>query len=756
MQSMVVNLPENSISGFVCSGLKDIPGLDEARMSLGVFGEAPHGFTRFPIGLGSKSIGSLLVAIGDESAIAPYLPYLENFCFMLAVIIEEREQRKQIESHRQELEKKVDERTQELKQSDHLFQTAFETSSEGMCLAAPEGHFLKVNKRMCEMFGYEAPELLKLRFVDILHPEHVESIRELIQSLADGKTESGSIEERFLTKAGDIVWGQLSTTLVRNAAGSPLYFVTTILDITKRKKFEMALQRSEERLQLALEASNIAMWDFYPSSGEVFFSPTWYELLGYEPYELPQSYETWRDLVLPDDRERAEREVNTHIHSGKPMKLEFKMKTKSGEYIWVLSRGQVVEKTADGEPLRMTGTHVDITDRKNSELELIRTKELAEDASKAKNEFLANMSHEIRTPLNGVLGMLQLIQFTELDEEQNGYVTTAVNSSKHLMRILSDILDLAKVEAGIFETIAEEFEIVELVQTVMGVFEEQATSKELKFESNIDENVPPVLIGDPVRMRQILLNLVGNAIKYTSKGEVRLEVYLLPTPSTEGRQNLHMVVLDTGIGIPEDKLHNIFDSFTQADSSFTRRFGGVGLGLAIVEKLAAIIGGSVHISTEENVGTEVHLTIPVSLPVDKPATTKKGIQKNKRKAINSKVLVVEDDKVNMIAVTRFLEKLGYTAIKATNGEEALEVMGQEKVGCVLMDIQMPVMDGLEATKLIRSGGVEGVPEGIPIVALTAHAMTDHKRRFLEAGMDDYLSKPIDISDLKAVLDKFLR
>lgn len=631
MQSVVGNLPVESIPSFVDSGLKDIPGVEQVRLVLGEESRPRGDYEVIPLYLGEVKKGEVLLTLKDSAAYLPYKSYLENFCFMLSVILEERAQKKQIQQYNQELEQRVEDRNNELK-------------------------------------------------------------------------------------------------------------------------------RSEQRFQLALESSEIGMWDFYPAAGEVYFSPVWYTLLGYEPYELPQTYETWRDLLHPDDVEHAEKAVNKHLLSGAPMKLEFRMRDKHDGWRWVMARGQVVEWGDDDTGARMTGTHVDITHRKESELELLRAKESAESATRAKNEFLANMSHEIRTPLNGIMGMLQLALYTDLNSEQGEFVETAFESSKHLMRLLNDILDLTILEAGAYNLFVEDFAIQSVIETVSGAFREVAANKGLEFRIVLDGDVPRDIVSDQVRIRQVLFNLVGNAIKYTQEGEVRLEIYTLP--STDGNEtiNLHFAVVDTGIGIPEDRLEFIFDSFTQADGSYTRQYGGVGLGLAIVQRLVTALNGKLFICSEENVGTEVHMTVPVSVgashvegEADNPDLTPQETPGKRHR-----VLLVEDDRVNMLAIGRLMEKIGFDVTEAENGKAALDILSTEDIDVVVMDIQMPVMDGLQATKMIRSGDIEGVPVDIPIVALTAHAMKSHRDSFIQSGMDEYVSKPVDIDELERVLVKVLR
>ena len=377
--------------------------------------------------------------------------------------------------------------------------------------------------------------------------------------------------------------------------------------------------------------------------------------------------------------------------------------------------------------------------------DLVAARQAAEASNRAKSEFLANMSHEIRTPLNGIAGMLQLLSRTWLDAEQKEYVFTAVRSSHRLTQLLNDILDIARIEAGKMEIATTEFHFSDLRDSVRDLFAMPAKAKGLELSFEIDETLPSHVVGDEGRMRQILFNLVGNAVKFTHEGSVR--VFARRVDGEDGMAVV-LTVEDTGVGIPRERHADIFQAFTQVDGSAVRSFGGVGLGLAIVKRLVDMLGGRIELDSEPGRGTTMTVTIPV-----KPGQSvcAPRVEKLLPRVRGKRVLVVEDDRVNQLALTRMLHKLGHVPTLACNGREALETLAAERFDCVLMDIQMPVMDGMEATRRIRSAGIENVPADIPVIALTGHAMAGDRERFLQAGMTAYLSKPVSMDCLARVI-----
>lgn len=371
----------------------------------------------------------------------------------------------------------------------------------------------------------------------------------------------------------------------------------------------------------------------------------------------------------------------------------------------------------------------------------------AETANKAKSEFLANMSHELRTPLNGALGMLQLMQSGTLDKEQAEYARTAINSCKNLTTLVNDLLDLSRIEAGKMTVISEPFSLHELCCSLTDIFKLQLKEKDLHFSIHLDERIPQWQRGDQIRLKQVLLNLIGNAIKFTDSGSISLEVYPLPAVKPNTYRALFMVS-DTGIGLHDSEIETIFEPFTQADGSYTRSTGGAGLGLSIVKRLVHLMNGNVAIDSTPGEGTKVFFCITFGKPPKQQKKTKNKTVPQTPNQLPTRrvhVLVAEDEPVNRRMVTALLEKNNMYVTAVENGKEACDALKTNYFDIVLMDIQMPVMDGATAMKAIRDSGEDYA--STPIIALTAHAMSGDREMFLEKGFDGYIAKPIEISDL---------
>ena len=803
------------------------------------------------------------------------------------------------------------------------------------------------------IYGYDPQAYVPTfdRLLEMVHPDDRHLLTERLEGVVE-RDEPYDFEHRVILPDGAERVVHRRARVVRDEEGRPLRMLGTVQDVTERKKAEeeirelneslerrveertAELRESEERYSLVVEGSNDGIFDWDLLDGKIFWNDRLFEIVGLSRQTFTPTIDAFFELVRPDDRENVSENLTAHFERGEEFEVEFGMRHAGGEYRTCISRGKA-QRDGDGKPFRMAGTVTDITERKRAEEEirrlneslenrveertaqlqnaileleragenLRRAKEEAESANRAKSEFLANMSHEIRTPMNGVIGMTGLLLDTDLTEEQKEYADTIQLSGESLLSVINDILDFSKIEAGEMRLETIDFDLRTAVEDVVALFAERAHDKGLELASLVDYDVPTALEGDPGRIRQILTNLVGNAIKFTEEGEVVLRAEL--AEEDPERATVRISVKDTGIGMTEEQQARVFESFSQADASTTRRYGGTGLGLTISKQMVGLMGGEIGVESEPGVGSTFFFTLPLRkqpgdarrapgppadlrdlrvLIVDDNATNRHILRKqlsswgmesgeaeegftaleelreaaqrgapyglaildmqmpgmdgmglarriSKDPAIartrmilltsigqrgdgdvarragieayltkpvrqselydaiatvmgtpeeageegaplvtrhtlremhtghRAHLLLAEDNPVNQKVAARILERLGYRVDVAQNGLEALEALERNRYAAVLIDVQMPVMDGHEATVEIRRREAalawRGGGHSTPIIAMTANAMQGDREKALAAGMDDYLAKPVRQEELEEVLGRWV-
>ncbi|MDD2501822.1 MAG: ATP-binding protein [Geobacter sp.] len=507
-------------------------------------------------------------------------------------------------------------------------------------------------------------------------------------------------------------------------------FITTLLDMIPTPVF----YKDDKRRYLGC---NQAFKDFTGLDDQQLVGKTVFDIA---PADVAQRYDEEDQLLLASPGSQS--------YESKVLAADGVMKT--------VLFNKATYTDATGQVSGIVGAMFDITDLKDLQNCTQQAKEAAEQANRAKSEFLANMSHELRTPMNGVLGMAQLLEMTALDSDQQEYVAAIMQSGTNLVKIIGDILDLSKIEADRIELEQETFSVRNTVEQVTALLRPQAQARGLGLFSRIDPELPDLFIGDQGRIKQILLNVLSNGIKFTSSGSISLT--LLSGPAAGGRVSLRFSIKDTGIGIPSQHLHKLFIPFSQADSSTTRRFGGTGLGLAISKQLAELMGGSISVDSTEGAGSTFFIKLPLELATSRYCEQQTTVTPSVAASPtpeNHRILVVEDDLLNQKVISMMLGKIGYQTGLAADGEEALILLAAEPFDLVLMDCSMPVLDGYLATARIRNPATGLQNHQVPIIALTARAMREDREKCLQAGMNDYLSKPVRCDDLQKVLNRWL-
>ncbi|AOS43868.1 Sensory/regulatory protein RpfC [Lacunisphaera limnophila] len=645
--------------------------------------------------------------------------------------------------------------------SEQRLKDVFRSMAEGLVLHDASGRIIECNDAAETILGLSRAQMMGLTSFDSrwqalnadgtpCHPDH----HPATLTRMTGKSLRGVIMGVRKTD-GAISWLSVNTEGILDEKGHLKAVVASFSDVTQKRQQEMALRESEERLQRVLGQADCLVWE----AKVTIVGTEWKWRFTYQPSGLLQRiagecmpeehWGLWNNRNVPEMAEMDRRARDALLGGKRGYTQEFQLRNE-GAVTWI-------NETVSISPLSsgdfwLVGVAIDITRRKELEQSLSAARDQALAASKLKSEFLANVSHEIRTPMNGVLGMADLLMDTTLAEEQQQMGRVIQSSARNLLTIIDDLLDFAKIEAGKLSLTEGEFNLTEQVDQTLALMAPRAVAGVLALESDLPAGLPARLHGDAGRLQQVLVNLVGNAMKFTERGTVTVVVRPSP-PTGPGRYAFRLEVRDTGIGITAAQRARLFQPFTQADGSTTRRYGGTGLGLAISRQLVELMGGRIGVESEPGRGSVFWVELELAMPPPGPALPAPAAPVADLPA-TLRILVAEDNEANQLVMRLLLGKMGVAHTIVGDGQAAIGQLAREHYALVLMDCQMPRLDGYEATRQIRAGAAGSARERVPIIALTAHAQARDRQKCLDAGMDDYLSKPLRLEALQVVLQRY--
>lgn len=667
-------------------------------------------------------------------------------------IIRRRQAEKGLRKAQRDLEARVRERTSKMKDSQEALRTVFDSSQDAIFIHDVRGHILEANKGMLKMYGVSADELESISIArDISSRDNpLYRLSAIWRDVLNGTPQNFEWRSR---RPHDGTEFDVEIYLNRIVFRGKEAILSNVRDISVRKEAENRIRQTLTKFEAILENTlmGIAMSKgkkilTINSRGAEIFGYTPGELIVASPLALLGSDSALRTFI-------SDAKTNLLKHGEHTTEQEFR--DRNGQTVWCRMYAKAIDPASLDKGIIWAWD--DVTEHRRAQEDLLRAREEAEAANRAKSEFLAAMSHEIRTPMNAIVGMTDITLQTDLDDNQRDYLKTVQDSARHLLNIINDILDLSKIEARKLELDHADFDLPFHVRSTIKGLEVQAGQKGLNMVLSIDDATPKCIRGDAISLRQILVNLVGNAIKFTHQGTVTVRVFptdpTLADEDTDRPVGVTFEVEDTGIGIPSEFIDTIFQSFSQT----TRAFGGTGLGLAICKQLITLMGGDINVASTVGKGSTFTFTawfedgvscpIPAEMSPDLPGAPTRPVR----------VLVAEDNDVNVMVTTLKLQDLGYTYSVAGTGLEVLDLLKREPFDIILMDIEMPVLDGISTTKAIRSA-VQGGPipdPTIPIIGVTAHALKEFREKSLDSGMDDYVSKPVDFHELSIIINRLL-
>ncbi|MGD9717041.1 MAG: CHASE domain-containing protein [Sulfuricurvum sp.] len=663
----------------------------------------------------------------------------------------------------QQLAEKI---TAKLSISEERLRYVLEGSGDGIWDWNMETNEVFFSKRWKEMLGFRDEEISNNLFEweKRVHPGDIDRVYKDLQLHLDGKTEVYTNEHRVMCKDGTYKWiFDRGIVVGRDRHGRPARMVGSHADITERREMEESLKAERDYSANIIKETPIFVVGLAPDGTCNFVNPAGERISGYSAAELIGR--NWWETFHPGESyahiESLLHKLSTHADV---RDYEMALTRKDGEER-IIAWNSLIRSDANGECVEYIGFGYDITERKRVEAELMVAKEQAETANIAKSQFLANMSHEIRTPMNAVLGLSQLMFDSDLNPKQRDCIQKIYRSSKMLLEIINDILDYSKIEADKLELEEKSFALENVLSQLNAIFAQRAEEQGITLDFGMEENVPGIIVGDELRLDQILTNLLSNALKFTHKGKVSLNISLLERRGD--RALIRFSAADTGIGMNESHIAKLFIPFSQADTSITRKYGGTGLGLTISRRLVNAMGGDLSVESRKGAGSTFSFDIDVAVTAwereaafitEREAPLGLGLasvheKRNLSELGGLHVLLAEDNLLNQEVVTMMLGRVGIVPTIARNGKEAVELFLSDphRYDLLLMDLQMPIMSGYEATGIIRQYDAQ-----IPIIALTAAAMIEDREKVLEAGMNDHLGKPIDMNDLYATIAKWSR
>lgn len=599
-----------------------------------------------------------------------------------------------------------------------------------------------VSDNIQDLLGYKKTRLEshEIQYRDLINQDDLPRVMKEVNSLLSKESGSSLTHQDYRVKhaKGHDVWVSDTTVLLRYEDGKN-HLYGYLIDVTERKQLQIALEMERNRLQLILDATRLGTWEWNPQTGVTIFNQRWASMFGWDVCELETNVESWSSRLHPEDYDDVWQAIKNHLDGVTPFYESLhRIRHRDGHWVYVLDRGKIIERDNQGRAIRYTGTVTDVTEQKKAELNALK-------AAHAKNVFLANMSHEIRTPLHGILGIASVLESTDLNPYQQQLLGTIKNSGDYLLTTLNDVLDLTQAEEGQLKVKRGVHSPAKVLGHVIQLFEQPVKDKGLEFIIDIDADIPERTLMDRARIAQVISNLVSNALKFTERGSIAIKASWEVDSEKQSEGDLIVKVQDTGVGIYDTQ--RIWQLFEQEQDGLNRPEGGSGLGLAIVRNLVQLLSGTIQVDSEPEQGSCFTLCIPMSVQSESAHQPEQNVLP---KLTKKQVLVVDDNKINQLIIKEMLLSLNQYVDLVSDAHNALKMMQARDYDVLFMDLHMPHMDGMEATRALRDMHIHQPY----VIALTADAYPETRTQALRSGMDDYVTKPFVKADIARVLERF--